>query len=46
MLKTENKSRMEENLDLEFIIAEEDMREITALKKVNQRLFGNIYDID
>ena len=46
VLKTENKSRMEENLDLQFIIAEEDMGEINALKKVNQRLFGNIYDID
>ena len=46
VLKTEKKSRMEENFDLEFIIAEEDMGEINTLKKVNQRLFGNIYDID
>ena len=28
VMKTQNKSRMEENLDLEFIIAEEDMSEI------------------
>ena len=46
VLKTENKMRMEENLDIEFVIAQEDMVEMDTLKSRNQRLFGNIYDID